>query len=211
VILETVMTVTTLICTVSFEFPRSSVIIIHNQCLNTELTSPVYFGDGTIYPRLSDQQMDISTAMEIKLKIYTFQHEFEGALLYKLQKHRHDQHNTDKLATSTDKNEIKYVYMLVAWKIKGKPFVHVVLVEHTREFIWSEDNLKQLYDKNCDRLKKYSNNTNISDTWLIDDKTTLKTTFKVISWRWSFHLSMSISEEERNEDAMRPLCVDPKR
>jgi hypothetical protein len=113
----------------------------------------------------------------------------------------------------------------VAWKVKdSKPFAHVILIEHTREHAWNKDELKKLYDKNHDRLKKYSGT--ISDTWLVNNialKTSLKlrgmrgdalNIFKVRrvrNMKENFELSISISEEERDEYAMRPLCVDLER
>jgi hypothetical protein len=208
VVLEMLVAITTLIYTTSFEFQLPTSVVIHNQCSNTELISPVYFSNGAVCPKLSDQQIDINTAMKIQFEINTTQDEFEGTLLYKLQRNHHDQCNMDTSTTGT--HETKYVYMLTAWKMKdSKPFAYVALVEHTNELVWNEDKLKKLYDKNCNRLKKYKDT--ISDTWLIGDSTTLKTSFRVEGMNGNFELIISISEEERDDYAMKPLCIDLKR
>jgi hypothetical protein len=198
-----------LIYTVSLEFQSSTSIIIHNQCSDTELISPVYFGNGAVCPKLSDQQIDIDAAMKIRFEVNTTQDAFEGALLYKLQRKLLDQHDMDTSTTETHKNEINYVYMLVAWKMKdAKPFVCVVLVECAKEFAWNENKLKQLHEKNHDLLKKYDDTT--SDTWFVGDNTTSKTSFKVKDSKGNFELSVFISEEEKDDYAMRPLYVDLK-
>jgi hypothetical protein len=194
---------------VSLELQLSVCVTIHNQCSNTKLVSPVYFGNGAVCPKLSDQQIDIGAKMNDSFKINPTQDEFEGALLYKLQRYfeSDDRYNVDVSTTETDENEAKCVQLLVAWKMKdSKPFIYVVLVEHAKEFTWDENELRKLYDKNHSRLKECD--ATISDTWFIDDNVALKTSFKVRGLKGDFELSMSISEENRDDDAMRPICVD---
>jgi hypothetical protein len=110
----------------------------------------------------------------------------------------------------TETNETTCIQMLVAWKVEGsKPFAHVILIEHAREFTWNEDKLKKLYDKNlnqsmeCDIIR--------SDTWLVNDNMILKISFQVRGMRGNFGLNISISEEEKDDYAMRPLYVDLER
>jgi hypothetical protein len=202
--------VTMLICTISLKFQSPASIIIHNQCLNTELVSPVYFGNGVVCPKLSDQQIDIDVAMKIRFEIYATQDEFKGALLYKLQRNFNNQYGMDTLNTDANNSEAKYVYMLLAWEMKdSEHFAYVALVEHTNELVWNEDKLKKLYDKNHNLLKKYDET--ISDTWLMDDNVILKTSSKVRNSEGYFVLSISVSEEERDDYTMRPLCVDLER
>jgi hypothetical protein len=201
---------TVLMYTFSLEFQSLTSVIIHNQCSGIELISSVYFGNGAVCPKLSDQQMDISVAMRIRLEIYAAQDEFEGALLYKLQRNSHNHYSIDKFTIKTNKNEAKYVYMLVAWKMKSSRFLmHVTLVEHTKEFIWNEDGLKKLYDKNRGWLKEYDNT--ISDTWIVDDNMMLKITCDERDLKRAAELRISISEEERDNYAMRPLYVNLER
>jgi hypothetical protein len=194
--------------TVSLRLQLPSRVTIHNQCLNTRLLPPVYFGNGTVRTKLSDQRIGIGTAMNVSFDIYATQDEFEGALLYKLQRHSDSQY--DMYASTMGTNGAKCVQMFVAWKVKdSKPFLYVVLIEHTKEFTWDEEKLSKLYNKNHSRLKEYKATT--IDTWLIDDNMTLKMSFKVRGLKGNFELSISISEEESDDYAMRPLCVDPER
>jgi hypothetical protein len=160
-------------------------VTIHNQCLNTKLISPVYFCNAVVCPELSDKQIDVCTTMNVSFKISATQDDFEGALLFKLQRSTDKGYSMDTSATETNDNGEKHVYMLVAWKMKdAKPFVHVALVEHTKEFTWNKNRLRKLYNKNLDRLKEYDDA--ISDTWIMDDNIAFKTTFNVRDLKGSF-------------------------
>jgi hypothetical protein len=184
--------------TISLNLQLPALVTIHNQCSNIELVSPVYFGNGAVCPKLFDQQIAIDTEIRTSFEIYATQDGFEGALLYKLQKHvvSDDQRNMDTLTTKTNENEAKCVQLLVAWKVKdSKSFVYETLVEHVKEFTWDENELRKLYNKNHSRLKEY--NSIMSDRWLIDNNMVLKTSFEVRGLKGNFELSISISEEER--------------
>jgi hypothetical protein len=197
--------------TISLNLQLPALVTIHNQCSNIELVSPVYFGNGAVCPKLFDQQIAIDTEIRTSFEIYATQDGFEGALLYKLQKHvvSDDQRNMDTLTTKTNENEAKCVQLLVAWKVKdSKSFVYETLVEHVKEFTWDENELRKLYNKNHSRLKEY--NSIMSDRWLIDNNMVLKTSFEVRGLKGNFELSISISEKERY-DYMRPLCIDLER
>jgi hypothetical protein len=195
-----------LIYAVSLRLQLPSCVNILNLCTDTELMSPIYFGNGATCPKLSDQQIDIDTEMNISFEICATQNEFEGALLFELERYSdwNDWSSVNTLTTKNNKNGAAYVHMLVAWKVKDfKHLTRVVLVEHTKEFTWNEDRLKEFYDKNCDLLKEYDNT--VSDAWLMDDNTILKTSSKVEVSEGNFELNISISEEERDNYAMRPL------
>jgi hypothetical protein len=100
--------------------------------------------------------------------------------------------------------------MLVAWKGKdSKPFLHIALVEHAKEFTWNEDELRKLYDKNRGWLKEYDNVT--SNVWLMNNNMVVKMVSKVRGIKENFELSIFIYEEEMNKYAMKPLCIDLKR
>jgi hypothetical protein len=215
-----------LMCTVSHRLRFSPRIVIHNQCLNTKLMSPVYFGDGAVCPKLSNQRIDIGAKMNASFKINTIQNEFGGALLFKLQKYADSQYNMDASITETNKSESTHAYMLVIWRMKDfELFARVVLVEHTKAFTWNEDRLKKLYDRIFGWFKEYDDT--ISDTWLVNNNMVLKTSFKV---RWSrenllgilglkkartskenFELSISISEEKSADYTMRPFRINLER
>jgi hypothetical protein len=204
--------ITMLIYTVSLALQLPVCVTIHNQCSNVELVSPVYFGNGAICPKLSNQQINIGIAMRVCFEINATQDDFEGALLYRLQRYvKLDvQCGTDILTTETNKNDTKCVHILIVWKVKdSKHFLYAVLVEHIKGFTWSEDKLKRLYYENHNRLKGYDDT--ILDTWYMDDNMTLKTSLKVRGTKRNFELNVFISEEERDDYAMKPLYIDPKR
>jgi hypothetical protein len=196
-----------LIYAVGLALQLSSCVTILNRCLNIELVSPVYFGNGTVCPRLSSQQIDIGAKVNASFEINAAYDEFEGALLFKLKRSS----GWSNIATliEVDKKETTNVHILIAWKLKdSRIFLRVVLVEHTKEFTWNEDKLKKLYDKNCGWLKEHDNT--ISDAWLVDDNMILKTSFRARVLKGNFDLSISVSEEE-DSHAIRPLFVDLKR
>jgi hypothetical protein len=199
-----------LIYAISLSLQLPSCMNIFNLCSNTELVSPVYFGNGAVCSKLSGQQIDIGTKMRAYFEIKATQDEFEGALLFKLQRYSNSQHNVGTSTTETNENETTYVYMLAAWKVENSgPLVRVALVEHVKAFTWNKDKLKKLYDKNHNFLKKYDDTT--SYTWLIDEITALKMSFKTWSSKESFELSITISEEKKNNYAMRPFRIDLER
>jgi hypothetical protein len=204
------MIVIMLIYTLSLGLQFPSCVTIYNQCSNIKLAPPVYFSNGAVYSKLSSQQLDIGASMRVSFEINPTQYNFEGALLFKLKRYSDSQSNMDTSTTETDKNESTHVHILVAWKMRdSKPSAHVVLVKHTKEFAWNEDKLKKLYYENHDRLKEYDDT--ISATWLMDNNITLKAGFSIRDSDEGVDLNVSVSEEERDDYIMRPLCVDLKR
>jgi hypothetical protein len=200
-----------LIYIVSFEFQLPAYIVIHNQCSNTKLISPVYFSNGAVCSELPDQQIDIGTKVRTGFRIDTIENKFEGALLFKLKRHveSYDQYNTDTLTAEINMNEATDVHMVVAWEVKNtKPFAYVTLVEHTK-VTWIEGKLIRLYYENHGRLKEYDDT--ISETWCIDDNMILKTSFSAGYLKGILELNISISEEEKDDYAMRPFHINPKR
>jgi hypothetical protein len=205
-----IITVIILTHAVSLYLQLPACVTIHNQCSNIKLVSPVYFGNGIVCPKLSDQQIDIDTAMRACFEINVTQNDFEYVLLFKLQRYSDSQHNMDTSTIETNKRETTYVYMLVVWRVKDDKFaVYVASVEHTREFIWNEDKLRKLYNKNYSRLNGYDDT--ISDTWLVDNNIVLKTTFNARVLERTPELSISISEEKKSDYAMRPIWIDTTR
>jgi hypothetical protein len=206
------MIIIMLIYAVSFKFQLPAYVAIHNQCSNTKLLLPIYFSNGAACSKLSDQQIDIGKELKVIFKLDTIRNKFGGALLFKLRRHieSDDQYNIDASTTETDESEAAHVYMLVALEVKDtRPFAYVALVEHTKEFTWNEGKLKKLYYENHDRLKEYTGT--ISDTWLVDNNIVLKTTFSARHLREGPEVSISISEEKKSDDSMRPFCINLKR
>jgi hypothetical protein len=209
VVIEIMMTVIMLIYVVSLEFQLPPCVHILNLCSTIKLVSPVYFGNGTVCSKLPDQQIDSDAATRAYFEINDIQGDFEGALLLKLQICPDGQCNMDTSTTET-KDETQCVQMLIAWKVNdAKLLAHVALIEHTKEFTWSEDKLKNLYNKNHDHFKEYSDT--ISETWFINANTVLRTTFNASGLKRTPELSISISEGEKSSCAIGPFCMDPER
>jgi hypothetical protein len=208
--LEVVIVITVLMYTVSFGLRYPSCVTIRNQCSNTKLVSPVYFGNGATCPKLSSQQIDICAKTNAHFEINTIQDDFEGALLFKLQRYSNRQRNMNASTTETNKGEVAHVYMLAAWKVMdSKFFVCVVLIEHTKEFTWDESKLEKLYNKNRDWLKEYNDTTIV--TWFMDNNIVLKTAFRVRGLKNNFRLSISIFEERGNDYDMKPIQINTER
>jgi hypothetical protein len=199
-----------LIYAISLALWLPSCVNILNLYPNTKLALSAYFGNGIIFPKLFDQQIDICTGMSACFEINATQDDFEGALLFKLQRCSGAQYNMDTSTTEVDKHETTHVHMLISWKVKdSKLSAYVVLVKHDKEFIWNEDNLKKLYYINHNLFKEYDDI--VLDTWLMGDNIVLKTIFKAWRSKRNFELSISIYEEERSDCTMGPLYVDLKR
>jgi hypothetical protein len=185
---------------------------IHNQCSNTKLVSPIYFGNGVVHPKLSDRRIDIGTRRKACFEINATQNEFKGVFLFKLKKKNRLSIYSSNLfkRRKYSNSKAKCVQMLIAWKVKNsKLFLYVALVKHPKGFTWNEDYLKKLYDKNHDWLKEY--NSARSDTWLMDGDIVLKTTVSVRDLKEIIELNISISKGEKSNFDMKPLDVNLKR
>jgi hypothetical protein len=184
-----------LIYAVSLELQLSLCVNIFNQYSNVKLVSPVYFGNGAVCPKLSNQQLEIGAIMNDSFEITITQDELDVALLFKLQKCS-NWHNTDTSTTETNKNKATHAYMLITWKVRdSKPFVCVVLVENDKAFTWNEDKLKELYEKNSSWFNRY--NDIVSNTWLV-------------VLRGNSELSVYISKGEYAH-AIKPSWIDVER
>jgi hypothetical protein len=197
-----------LIHIVSFEFRLPPCANVFSLCSDIKLALPIYFGNGIVCPKLTSKQIDIETKMNASFEVNAIQDDFEGALLFKLQRYSDGQYKIDLL--TTENNEETCIQVFVAWKVKDSvPFAYVVLIEHTKSLTWNEDKLKKLYDKNHGRLKKYYGT--ISDTWLMDNNVILKTTFSAKDLKSTPELSISISKKEKDSYAMKPFCINLER
>jgi hypothetical protein len=201
-----------LIYAISLELQLLVYITIHNECSSIKLASLVYFSNGATCPELFNQQIEIGTKMSVSFEIDTIRNKFESVLLLKLESHvkSDDQYNMNTSTTRADKNETTHVYMLVIWEAKDAgPCERVVLIEHTKEFTWNEDKLKKLYDKNYDWIKERE--IGRFTRWLMGDNMVLSTSSITKGMQGILKLSISISEEKRYYNKMRPLCVDLER
>jgi hypothetical protein len=195
-----------LMYTVRLPIPRSVKLNIHNQCLNVDLISPAYAtSDGLECHRAPAYKVCAGDIMKSAFIINKSNHVSYGVLIYRLQ--RKQAHESTE--TSEDTSSISR--LLVFWVISkfNELYADVLLVEHAKEFVWNEDDLRELYDKNYHQLKEYDDI--IPATWLMDDHMILKTSFKTENLEENFDLSISIYEEEKYDCAMRPIRISTKR
>jgi hypothetical protein len=117
------------------------------------------------------------------------------------------QPNTDTTSTEAVEDVSKMTQLLVTWKVKNFEMhkVNVVLVEHDRSLILSEDKLMQLYDKVNAIPSKYYNRK-----WLIYDGTVLEATYEVVQ-KEGLELKIVISEGVEHRYTMKPLRINSER
>jgi hypothetical protein len=171
-------------------------LIIHNQCLNVGLVSPIYItGDGLECYRPPDYKAYVG---DITRSGFIIKSDFRsyGVLIYRLQRRQSLEF------TEIAKNAF--------WRIFESRvlYAYVALVEYAKEITWNEDNLNKFYYVNHDRLKEC--NEIILDTWLMDNMV-LKMTFNARDLKGNPELSISISEEKKDSYTMRPFCINLKR
>jgi hypothetical protein len=180
-------------------------LIIHNQCLNVNLVSPAYAtSDELKCHRSPDYKVRARDTMKSGFIINKSDNTSYGVLIYKLQgRQLYESADAGEDTSSTAR-------LLVVWRISEsmKLYADVLLIEHTKAFIWDRDKLNKLYHENHDRLNKYTNT--ISDTWLVDNNMVLKTTLNVRNLKGNTELNISVSEE-RDECAIRPFSINLKR
>jgi hypothetical protein len=146
-------------------------IIIHNQYPDLELTSPVYFSDGTTCHLFPDQKADIGTTTKASFGIGSKQKEFKGALLYKLRRKYSDR--TDNLPNNhtISTKKAKNTHLLITWDIfdiEGQYHsFYACLIECDADFTWDENKLWALRYQYMDYISEEYNY--LSLTWLTND------------------------------------------
>jgi hypothetical protein len=175
---------------VSLSVRPSVKLNIHNQCLNTDLTSLIYVtGDELEAHRAPDYKVYAGNIMRSSFAIDKSGNASYGVLMYRLQRRQ--------LHTSSA------THLLIVWRISEskKLCADVLLVEHDK------DHLRALHGKNVDRFKLCSDSA--TEAWSLDDHIALMTRFKIANEDCT--LDITISEVERDLDARMPARVDPER
>jgi hypothetical protein len=187
-------------------------VLIHNQCSNFELVSPVYFGHNTICLKFPSQKVDANTATRASFGQNITKSKFVGVLIYKLQRKgslKSDVDNISKEGSPTD------IQLLVIWEPKSWRglFLRVLLIEHNNTITWNEDKLSELYSmqhallnkRHCTKTYLFKKCTFTEDAWLLDDATMLMTRSKWTEEGDIFEII--ISEETRKYDYAEPLWI----
>jgi hypothetical protein len=181
-------------------------ILVHNQCSDFELVSPVYFGHNSIWIKSPSQKVDINAATEASLGRDTTKDEFASALLYKLQRKKrfesNDQSNTDSTSTKDTSTSLQ---LLVIWRStdKSKVSLRALLIKHSNVFTWSKDTLVKLHSMHLSLL---SDDCVVRDTWLLDNVTVLSTMLRLKEVKHIIEIII-ISEGAREDDSKEPLWV----
>jgi hypothetical protein len=127
--------------------------------------------------------------------------EFDGALIYKLQ--RRQSHESTEISGDTS----SIAQFLVVWRISAsnKLYAAVLMVEYDKRL--DKDDLRELYHRNFGRFKLCPDAT--TETWSLDDNTALKTTFNIVDE--DHILYITITEIERDNSAKIPTYIDSER
>jgi hypothetical protein len=148
--------------------------------------------------------------VEASFGIVFKQKDFEGALLYKLQrKHANitDKHPNSSTASIND--TATNVYFLVVWDVKDHNHkFYVCLIECPDDFTWDEDKLWTWYNQYYYQFNKdYELNL---ITWSMHDNTVMKIR-RNVTYGSDYKLDISISEGTGKYNMKRPIKIDPKR
>jgi hypothetical protein len=178
-------------------------VLIHNQCSDFELVSPIYFGCNVIWFGSPDQKVDANTMTRTSFGKHAIKRKFASVLMYRLQRKRrieiNDQFNEG--STYTEDTSTCLQLLLIwgyndAYGFSGR----ALLIKHSNIITWNEDTLEKLHSMH---LSLCRNDIIIEDTWLLDNTTVLMTTS---NWKGAGD-EITISEGIRKDDSMEPLWV----
>jgi hypothetical protein len=191
-----------LMYTVSFYIQQSFKLIVHNQCLNVGLVSPIYITDDDLECyRAPDDKVYAGDIMKSGFTINKSLSESNGALICKLQMNQlHESAETDEDTSSV-------THLLVVWRISefDELYADVLLVEHDKKL--DKNNLKELHHKNCNQFSLCP--VPVIETWLLNANTALTTAFEIIEK--DNILNMIISKAGRDSCARTPAHIDPEK
>jgi hypothetical protein len=177
---------------------------VHNQCSNSELISPVYFGRNVIWHIVPDQKVNANTVARTSFGREMFKTEFASALIYKLHRKKlpesNDQSNENNIFAE---DSLASIQLLIIWRFNNQYdfCVRALLIKHSNTITWNEDTLEKLHSMH---LSLCRDDDITEDTWLLDDETVLMTTSK---WEVGHTVEITISEGTRKDDTIEPLWV----
>jgi hypothetical protein len=168
---------------------------IQNQCSSFELTSPVYFCDGSVCDIPLDQSIAFSNSMQTRFKVDLSRFMFQGAILYRLNatSTSPDETDTSNATTETSGDDPISMQLLVAWKVSriSGPHLFALLIENDRDFTWNEDKLRKfIFEEYSNRFKVTSGRD--ETTWLTRDGTVLKIETNIMTQKqYKLHVIIS--------------------
>jgi hypothetical protein len=192
-----------LIYDVSLSIRPSIKLNIHNQCLNIDVVSPIYVTSDKLECHISPNYKvcagdTIRSSFTVKSD-----DEADGALICRLQ--RRLSHEFTEIGKDTS----NIVHLLVIWEISefNELYTDVLLVKHEEGFDWSKDDLEELYRKDSNRFRLYSDS--VTEAWSLDDNTALMVTSEIMNG--DCILNIIISEIKRDNSTRMPVYIDLKR
>jgi hypothetical protein len=200
-----------LIHTISLTLYKTLNVIIHNQYLNIELISPVYFCNHGTYYEYPSKKTNDNVMMKTSFRFDPKQDKPGGILMYEIQRKEREisgpQSSVDTTYTNIIKETSKMIRLLVTWRIQNlkEPKVYITLIRHDDESILNEDKLVQLY-KNTDAMSS----SPCGYTWLVGDNALLNVEYKYMR-KEDRELEITISEEFSHFHATKPRWIDPER
>jgi hypothetical protein len=171
-------------------------LVIHNQCSDIELVSPLYYSNGAECHLPSDQRIDAGSTMQTYLIIDLLQSEFICALMYRLERK-----DTDEI------NEATCTQLTMIWKVDKFKRFHLVphLIEHDKGRVWDKYKQTRLAQE-CTLSSTPSDF--IEDTWLIYNDVVLIIRMNVTYETECHKLEVTISETTIKYDTQRPWYFD---
>jgi hypothetical protein len=185
---------------ISLESQPTMEVNIHNQCSNFKLTNQRYFNDFISWNKYADVEVDAGSVTNAALT--SFQAEFEGGLMYQLQR-KHVKYGDQLKSTCT--------LLLVSWKSEGYNELRMLvqLIECDETFHWYKIRPKEYYQRYTNQLCTCTDP--IRYTWLMHDGTVLKTRLKSDFTKRDGVLNITILEGAKDEDTRRPAWINPER
>jgi hypothetical protein len=191
-------------------------INVHNHYSGLELTSSVYFSDGTTYCVPPSQQTGTGSTMKTRFGIDSRQKNFKCVSLYKLQrKYTTKADNQSDNSTASIANTATDMYLLAGWVAKNHDYNFCVcIIELTDDFTWDEDKLWALYREYEDQFhmdyKLYMDYNLDSTTWLMSDNTLMKTKPDV-TYGLEYKLDIIIFEGTMVRNMKDSMKINPTR
>jgi hypothetical protein len=194
-------------CIVSFTREMVNITIC-NQYPGLELTSPVYYSNGTTCYVAPSQRITAGNIAEASFGIASRKENVNGALLYKLQrKYTTKTGNQPNRSTASTEDTVTNVYLLVVWNEDYYNFSRTYLIECTDESTWDEDILWSCYWSGNDTFRNDAETFTI--TWLTHGNEVVKIRGG-ITYGSEYRLDIVISEEVGIVGMKKPIKLDLK-
>jgi hypothetical protein len=186
------------------DIPSKIKLIVHNQCPDIELISPVYASNGATCYLSSDQRADVGSKMQADFSIHPGHKEAIGILMYKLERKSTYQSN-DNIIPSED--ELSCTQLVMIWKVykSGKFHVYSAPIEHDRCRVWDRDSMMKLAESYelFDVI-----HSPVKHTWLThNNNALLMTSLDVIRKEECYKLEMTISEGNIKDYTWKPRYI----